>query len=211
MNKYISKFHYLTQDLPGRSHIDQVQLACESGANWIQYRCLTKNDEDLLNEMLIIASICDDWGATLIVTDHIHLIDKADVQGVHIEDMQADFSAIRAYIGPDKTLGASANTFDDIQRIAESGVVDYIGCGPYALTLTKPNDYPLLGIEGYKTIITQMLKANINIPVLAVGGIGFKDIEPLRHTGIFGIAVSSAINLSENPGKALKDIYKQLI
>lgn len=211
MKKYISKFHYLTQDLPGRSHIDQVQLACESGANWIQYRCLTKNDEDLLNEMLIIASICDDWGATLIVTDHIHLINKADVQGVHIEDMQADFSAIRASIGPDKTLGASANTFEDIQRIAESGVVDYIGCGPYALTLTKPNDYPLLGIQGYKTIITQMIKANIDIPVLAVGGIGFEDIEPLMHTGIFGIAVSSAINLSENPEKALKDIYKQLI
>lgn len=211
MKKYISKFHYLTQDLPGRSHIDQVQLACESGANWIQYRCLTKNDEDLLNEMLIIASICDDWGATLIVTDHIHLINKADVQGVHIEDMQADFSAIRASIGPDKTLGASANTFEDIQRIVESGVVDYIGCGPYALTLTKPNDYPLLGIQGYKTIITQMIKANIDIPVLAVGGIGFEDIEPLMLTGIFGIAVSSAINLSENPEKALKDIYKQLI
>ncbi|WP_256010727.1 thiamine phosphate synthase [Desertivirga xinjiangensis] len=211
MKKYISKFHYLSQDLPGRSHIDQVQLACQSGANWIQYRCLTKNDEDLLNEMLIIASICDDWGATLIVTDHIHLIDKADVQGVHIEDMQADFNAIRASIGPDKTLGASANTFDDIQRIAKSGVVDYIGCGPYSITLTKPNDYPLLGIEGYKTMIGEMMRAGIDIPILAVGGIRLEDIEPLMLTGVFGIAVSSAINLAENPGKTLKEIYNQLI
>ena len=94
MKKYISKFHYLTQDLRSRSHLKQAIIACEAGANWIQYRCLTKTDDELIDEIHQIAAICDDWGATLILTNHYHLLDKVDAQGVHIEDLDADFVAI---------------------------------------------------------------------------------------------------------------------
>jgi thiamine-phosphate pyrophosphorylase len=48
MKKYISKFHYLTQDLPNRSHAEQAATACANGANWVQYRCLSKSDDELL-------------------------------------------------------------------------------------------------------------------------------------------------------------------
>jgi thiamine-phosphate pyrophosphorylase len=71
MKKYISKFHYITQDLRTRSHLKQATIACEAGANWIQYRCLTKPDEELVDEINEIASLCDDWGTTLILTNHI--------------------------------------------------------------------------------------------------------------------------------------------
>ena len=139
MKKYISKFHYLTQDLPHRSHVEQVQIACKAGANWIQYRCLTKNDSDLVQEIHEIASICDDWGATLILTEYYHLLNQVDAQGVHIEDMKADFQSVREQIGEDKTLGVSANSFEDIERIALLNVIDYIGCGPVSITQTKPS------------------------------------------------------------------------
>ncbi|WP_207535848.1 thiamine phosphate synthase [Desertivirga arenae] len=210
MRKYISKFHYLTQDLPGKSHVEQVQLACEAGANWIQFRCLGKNETDLLIDLETISTICDDWGATLIVTDHVHLLDMADVQGVHIEDMNADFISIRTQIGEDKTLGASANTIEDIRRIMASGVVDYVGCGPLRVTYTKPNNYPLLGLEGYKAIVSQMRNEGIDIPLLAVGGVSVSDIELLLEVGVYGVAVSAAVNLSDDPARALKDMYKKL-
>ncbi len=211
MKKYISSFHYLTQDLPDRSHAEQAQIACEAGANWIQYRCLTKTDEELLEEIHHVASICDDWGATLILTEHYHLLDKVDAQGVHLEDMNADFKAIRNSITDEKTLGASANSFDDILRIAESGVVDYIGCGPFAHTETKPNDYPLLGFKTYKEIVAKMKSEGIVIPLIAVGGIQIQDAEELKNTGIFGIAVSAAVNKSNDPYQAIKDFYKKMI
>ena len=73
MKKYIEKLHFITHDIEHLSHIEQVQGACEAGAKWIQYRCLTKDDAELLTDIHQIAEICDDWGATLIVTDHIHL------------------------------------------------------------------------------------------------------------------------------------------
>jgi flagellar biosynthesis/type III secretory pathway protein FliH len=50
MKKYISKFHYLTLDLPLRSHVEQTAIACKAGANWVQYRCLTKSDAELVEE-----------------------------------------------------------------------------------------------------------------------------------------------------------------
>ena len=210
MKKYISKFHYLSQDLVHRTHIEQVEIACMAGANWIQYRCLTKNDEDLIQEIHQIASICDDWGATLILTNHYHLLDQVDAQGVHLEDMNADFEAIREIISDEKTLGASANTLEDIQRVYASGVVDYIGCGPFAFTKTKANDYPLLGFEGYQEIVQKMQELQINIPLIGVGGIKLEDTEDLLNTGIDGLAVSAAVNLAENPGTIIKDFYKKI-
>jgi len=211
VKKYISTFHYLTQDLPHRSHAEQVQIACEAGANWIQYRCLSKSDEQMIPEIHHVASICDDWGATLILTDHYHLLDKVDAQGVHLENMQADFAAVREIITDEKTLGASANTFADIRRIALSGVVDYVGCGPFALTQTKPNDYPLLGLEGYRTIVRRMNEESIDLPLLAVGGIQLTDVEELIGTGVFGIAVSAAVNHAEDPADAFRQIYRKIV
>lgn len=210
MQKYISKLHYLTQDLSGSSHLAQVMKACENGANWIQYRCFSKDEEQLLDDINRIAEVCDDWGTTLIVTDHVPLIQQADIQGIHIEDMKADFRSIRKEIGADKTLGASANTIEDIQRIADSGVVDYIGCGPLRITLTKPNDYPLLGVNGYKLIADEMKNKGISIPLLAVGGVTADDVDELLKAGVYGVAVSAAVNLSSDPAKAFKEIYKKL-
>jgi thiamine-phosphate pyrophosphorylase len=206
MKKYISKFHYLTQDLPHRSHPEQAEIACHAGANWIQYRCLTKPDDELVDEINEIAAICDDWGATLIVTNHYELLDRVDAQGVHIEDFDADLITIRKYIGDDKTLGASATDIEQLLRVQNTGVVDYCGYGPFAHTNTKPNNKPLLGFEGYRVL----QKHPVEIPVIAVGGIQLNDVEPLLATGIYGIAVSGAINLAPDPGRILKEFYQKI-
>jgi thiamine-phosphate pyrophosphorylase len=207
MKKYISKFHYLTQDLPHRSHIEQAVIACEAGANWVQYRCLTKTDDELIEEINEIATLCDDWGATLILTNHYHLLGKVDAQGVHIEDFDADWSAIRAIIGDDKTMGASATNLESLLKVQNSGVVDYCGYGPFAHTDTKPNNKPLLGFEGYRELAEH---PEIDIPVIAVGGIQLQDVEHLLETGINGIAVSAAINLAVDPEQVVKEFYRKI-
>lgn len=206
MKKYISKFHYLTQDLPNRTHIEQTQLACQAGANWLQYRCLTKPDNELKEEINRIAEICDEWGTTLILTNHYHLLNEVDAQGVHIEDLDADLTAIRDHIGDDKTLGASATDIEHLLRTQKTGVVDYCGYGPFAHTDTKPNNKPLLGFEGYRLLQQQP----IEIPVIAVGGIQLADVEHLLETGVYGIAVSAAVNLAIDPGRTLKEFYRKI-
>lgn len=210
MKKYIEKLHFITHDLQQSSHIEQVQVACEAGAKWIQYRCLSKADDELLADINLIAEICDDWGATLIVTNHIHLKGKADIQGFHIEDMNADFIALRKQIGEEFTLGGSANTVEQLLKLASDGA-DYAGFGPFNISSTKPNDYPLVKVDEYAKAITKLKSANINLPVLAVGGITLADLPGLMATGIFGIAASSAINQAENMYEAYVDFYKTMI
>jgi thiamine-phosphate pyrophosphorylase len=206
MKKYISRFHYLTQDSPHRSHIEQVEIACQAGINWIQYHCLTKTDEELIDEIHQVAAICDDWGATLILTQHYHLLDKVDAQGVHIENVNADLSQIRQLIGDDKTLGASAITVERLLKLQSTGIVDYCGYGPFAYTDSKFNRYPLLGFQAYR----ELEKHPVTIPVIAVGGIQLTDVENLMETAITGIAVSGAINNSPDPQGMLKAFYQKI-
>lgn len=209
MKKFIEQLQFITHDIATLTHIEQAQIACGAGAKWIQYRCLTKDDEALLEDINAIAEICDDWGATLIVTNHIHLNRKADIQGFHIEDMDADFLALREHLGEDITIGGSSNTAEGLIRLATEGV-DYAGCGPFNITTTKPNDFPLLGVEGYHQIKAVLAEKGIDLPVLAVGGITLNDVEPLMETGIFGIAVSSAIHQAEDMDAAYQDFYRKL-
>jgi len=206
MKKYISRFHYLTQDMPGHTHAEQADMACQAGANWIQYRCLSKTDEEMLAEIHHIAADCDDWGATLILANHYHLLDKVDAQGVHIEDLNADLVSIRKAIGDEKTLGTSAVTIADLLRIQNLGVVDYCSFGPFAHTDTLPNDYALIGFNGYRALE----KHPIAIPVIAVGGIQLSDVEHLMTTAIYGIAVSAAINLAPDPKDMVKAFYQKI-
>lgn len=209
MKKFIEKLQFITHDIDQLSHVEQAHLACEAGAKWIQYRCLTKNDNALLDDIHTIAGICDDWGATLIVTDHIHLNGKADIQGFHIEDMDADFIALRQKLGEDITIGGSANNAAGLIRLAAEGV-DYAGCGPFSTTTTKPNNAPLLGIAGYIEVLAVLAEKDITLPVLAVGGITLEDTDALMATGIFGIAASSAINQAEDMKQAYQDFYNKI-
>jgi len=204
--KYIEKLQYITHDIPHLSHIEQAQLACEAGAKWIQYRCLSKDDEELLQDINAIAEICDDWGTTLIVTDHVHLNGKADIQGFHVEDMGADFIALRKLVGNDITLGGTANTIEHLIRMTHEGA-DYAGFGPYAETETKPNNYALLGTEAYQIAVKELNNQGINIPVIAVGGIKTYDVEVLMRSGIHGVAVSRAINFADDFIETYQDFY----
>jgi thiamine-phosphate pyrophosphorylase len=120
--------------------------------------------------------------------------------------LNADLTYIRQQIGEDKTLGASATNMEQLLARQDSGVVDYCGYGPFAHTDTKPNDKPLLGFAGYR----QLQGQQTNIPIIAVGGIQIADVEPLMKTGVYGMAISSAINLAVDPGKALKEVYQKI-
>jgi thiamine-phosphate pyrophosphorylase len=206
MKKFIEKLQFITHDIETLTQVQQAEIACGAGAKWIQYRCLTKGDAELLQDIQAIAEICDDWGATLIVTDNVHLHGKADIQGFHIEDMTADFRALRAQLGEAVTLGGSANTVDGLIRLAHEGA-DYAGFGPFAVTTTKPNNAALLGLKGYSAGMKILKEMKIDLPVLAVGGVGLDDVDALMETGIFGIAASAAINQAPDVAAAYRDFY----
>ena len=106
-------------------------------------------------------------------------------------------------------IGATANTFEDIVKAVQSGA-DYIGLGPYRFTTTKEKLSPILGLEGYRTIIRQCREADIQIPIFAIGGIRFEDIEPLMQAGVDGIAVSGALIQAEDPTEETRRYIREI-
>jgi thiamine-phosphate pyrophosphorylase len=153
--------------------------------------------------------LCQEYLATFIINDNVHLTQQLDADGVHLGLSDMNIEEARAILGETKIIGGTANTFEDVlQKTSEN--CDYIGLGPFQFTTTKEKLSPILGLEGYRSIISQMKAKNIQIPVYAIGGIGFENIESLMETGIYGIAVSGLITQSKNPSELITQLNEKL-
>ena len=98
---------------------------------------------------------------------------------------------------------------DDVRAHYEAGA-DYIGCGPFRFTTTKEKLSPILGLEGYRSIVQQMKAEGIHLPIVAIGGITLEDIPAIMQTGVTGIAMSGTILRAANPVEETKKIVNQL-
>lgn len=154
-----------------------------------------------------IRKLCTEYDAKFILDDRVNMVIETGADGVHLGKNDMPVDEARRVLGTHYIIGGTANTFDDIQRLAHQGA-DYIGCGPFRFTTTKKNLSPILGLEGYQRIVKQMHDANINLPIVAIGGIKAEDIPAIMQTGVTGIAVSGAVLDAENPVEEMKRFVK---
>lgn len=199
----VNRFHYLTQDLPEVTHQELAQIVCENGIRWIQLRVKNKPFDEWLQIAKEVKAICNRFQTVLIINDNVEICKEVNADGVHLGKNDMSVAEARNILGSNKIIGGTANSIEDIIQLESEGA-DYIGLGPYKYTTTKKNLSPLLGIDGYNQII-QSSNHPIKIPIIAIGGIQTEDVQPLLNTGVYGIAVSSAINLSENKQEIIKE------
>jgi thiamine-phosphate pyrophosphorylase len=100
----------------------------------------------------------------------------------------------RKKTGANFIIGGTANTLTDIQLHVKNGA-NYIGLGPFRFTDTKKKLSPVIGLEGYKNIATEMSRLRIHIPVVGVGGIRVSELDLIQKTGLYGAAISSNLLL----------------
>jgi thiamine-phosphate pyrophosphorylase len=205
----ISKLQYITQDMPGKTHSQLAEEACAGGIDWVQLRLKNKTDEEIKKIAIETQNVCIKNNARLIINDNVALAKEIGADGVHLGKQDMHPVQARKILGDSFIIGGTANTFEDIKMLAEAGV-DYIGLGPFRFTSTKEKLSPIVGIEGYKTIIAQCEAENIRIPVIAIGGINAGDVSEILETGIYGVAVASVISFSENKSQTIKD-FKEIL
>lgn len=195
--------HYTEQ----YSYLDSVRIALAGGCRWVQLRMKDATPDEIRPIALQAQQMCREAGATFIIDDHVELVREIKADGVHLGKSDMPVREARQLLGPDFIIGGTANTFDDIKLHYDSGA-SYIGCGPFRYTTTKQKLSPILGLEGYSSIIAQMHQAGIQLPVVAIGGITADDIPDILKTGIDGIALSGAILRASNPIEEMKRIIK---
>ena len=190
-------------------YADGALAALKGGCRWVQLRMKDATDEEFTTTALKIKKMCCEYGAKFIIDDRVHLAKKVEADGVHLGKNDMPVDEARKMLGDGCIIGGTANTFDDILRLARLGA-DYIGCGPFRFTTTKKNLSPVLGLDGYRNIVRQMREHGIELPIVAIGGIEAEDIEAVMQTGVTGIAVSGAILNATNPTEEMKR-WTQLI
>ncbi|GKI22155.1 hypothetical protein CE91St19_15570 [Odoribacter laneus] len=203
------RLQYITDYKEGWTIGEQVEAVCQGGIRWIQLRMKKNSKAEILQTGRLIKEICQYYNALFIVNDQVEIARQLDADGVHLglEDMNPEEA--RKILGPDKIIGATCNTMEDI-RLRAIQKVDYIGLGPFRYTTTKQKLSPVLGVEGYQKILHTMSREGISIPVFAIGGIQDADFIPLLQTGIQGIALSGLIKNSPDIKQKVREIRKEL-
>jgi thiamine-phosphate pyrophosphorylase len=189
------------------TYLDSIRLALEGGIKWVQLRMKDATEDEIISVGTEVRKLCDQYGATFIIDDHVELVHKLKADGVHLGKNDMPIAEARNILGKDIIIGGTANTFEDIAAHYQA-TANYIGCGPFRFTTTKKGLSPTLGLEGYRSIMTKVKEAGINIPVVAIGGITAEDIPDIMQTDISGIALSGAILRAENPIEEINRILK---
>ncbi len=193
----IAHLHYITQDVEGVPHQELALNACIAGIDWIQLRVKNKSYNEWLDIAHKTEMICRKYHAKLIINDNVGIAKAIKADGVHLGKTDMSPREARQELGGTAIIGGTANSFEEIEYLNDAGV-NYIGLGPFRFTSTKENLSPVLGLEGYKNITEQCKKNGISIPIIAIGGIKIEDIKSIAETGVYGIAVASAISLTPN-------------
>jgi thiamine-phosphate pyrophosphorylase len=180
-------------------------MALAGGCRWIQLRMKEATAEELLRVGREVQPLCRAAGAVFLLDDHVELVRPLGADGVHLGRTDMPVDEARCLLGPDCIIGGTANTFEDIERLAAQGA-NYIGCGPFRFTTTKKNLSPTLGLEGYRTLLSRMQEADIRLPLVAIGGIMPADIPQLRAAGVAGIALSGSILGAADPVEAMREV-----
>jgi thiamine-phosphate pyrophosphorylase len=196
---------FITHRTETYDDVQSAEVALKGGCRQIQLRMKDEPAEEVERTARRVKSLCDVYGARLYVDDHVEVCRQVGATGVHLGKRDMPPGEARKILGSGSIIGGTANTFDDIRRLADEGV-DYIGLGPFRFTTTKKNLSPVLGLEGYRDILSRCKAAGIHLPVLAIGGVTIADIPGLMQTGISGIALSSTILQAEDPVAETQEI-----
>lgn len=200
---------FITHYTDAITYLDSVRIALEGGCSWVQLRMKNATVDEIRPVALEAQRMCKESGATFIIDDHVELVKEIGADGVHLGKNDMPIDEARKILGESVIIGGTANTFEDVEMHWKNGA-SYIGCGPFRFTTTKEKLSPVLGLEGYRSIVMKMKEAGIDLPIVAIGGITADDIPEIMKTGVTGIALSGTVLRAEKPVEEMKRLINMI-
>lgn len=200
---------YLVSDrswLSGRLLEDDIEQAIQGGVTIVQLREKDLDEQDFIEVAKKIKTLCLKYQIPFIINDNLNVALAVDSDGIHIGQDDLPVSLVREKIGSDKILGVSVHNLDEALKAKKQGA-DYLGVGAMFSTATK-SDATDVSNQELLNITT-----NVDLPVVAIGGINQSNCLQLKGTKIDGIAVVSAIMAADDikvATKKLKELAKDI-
>ena len=165
---------------------EQVEAALKGGATCVQLREKELDGAAFLEEARTLAALCRRYGVPLIINDNVEVALSAGADGVHVGQDDLTVEQVRRLAGDRLIVGVSAHSVEQALA-AQAGGADYLGVGAVFATATKSDAHVLP-----RETLAEICRA-VDIPVVAIGGIGEDNLLQLAGTGVDGAALVSAI------------------
>jgi thiamine-phosphate pyrophosphorylase len=177
-----------------------LDAALSGGVDVIQLR-----DKDLDGDALVAAAApfraaCEEHGALFVLNDRPDLVEACGADGVHVGRSDLPVEQARSLVGPDRLLGLSVSTLDELGDVAGA---DYVGVTAFN-TPTK-EDAVAGGLE-----LLRAAKATLTVPWFAIGGIDFSNAAEVAAAGAPGLAVVRAVRDADDPEAAARSLRAAL-
>ena len=169
-----------------QSLYEQVESALRGGVTCLQLREKALDEAAFFKEAAEIGSLCRQYGVPFLVNDNLPVAIASGADGVHIGQSDLGVREARALLGSGKILGVSAQTVEQARRAVQEGA-DYLGVGAVFPTATKTDASPV------PLPTLQAICQAVEVPVVAIGGIGRGNLLSLSGSGVQGVALVSAI------------------
>lgn len=166
--------------------LEASEAALMGGVRALQLREKNLTDCELIelgNQLRILTS---NYNAKLIMNSRADIAKIIDADGVHLTENSAHANEIKSTF-PDLIVGVSTHSLEAAQ-IAEAQGADYITFSPIYATPSKANYGPPQGLS-----LLRQVSQEVNLPVLALGGITLHRVSECLEQGAFGVALISDI------------------
>ena len=142
-------------------------------------------------------------GLRVVVSRRLDVARACELDGVHLAADAVGVAAARAWLGPEALIGYSAHSGSEARDAAAAGA-SYVTLSPIYLTASKP------GAAGRGCAWLARELREVDIPVLALGGMTPERTPRVLEVGAWGVAAVSAIGAAPDVGAAVREFRHAL-
>ncbi len=165
----------------------KVRLALQGGAGVVQYRNKTADPTLRQEQARALRALTREFAVPLIINDDVQLAQQVEADGVHLGGTDGSLEEARRLLGSGKVIGASCYNRLQLARDAVAQGADYVAFGAFFASTIKP-DAAVASPE-----LLQQARRELNVPLVAIGGITVENGAQLVAAGAHALAVISAL------------------
>jgi len=203
--KKVLLYIVITSDLP--AEIISLTYKCATGgADCIQMRSKSMEDDKLFATAAEFARISKDQGVLSVINDRIDIAVAAGADGVHLGQNDIPLDCVRMLQRTPMIIGKSTHSPDQLRAACQEHPA-YVGLGPVFATGTKPTA-EAVGLEYIRQ--AKEILDETGIGHVAIGGISVENVDEVLNAGARSIAVCSAVTGAADPEAAVRALKAKI-